>query len=239
MATKTILFDLDGTLLPMDLDEFFAAYVTSIAQYLAPHGYETSRFIKTMQKAVVDTIANDGSRLNEAVFNDVFYAEYGEEKIKADQPLLDVFYETVFDEVRAVCGYNPQASVLIAHLKARGVPLVLATNPACPAVATECRIRWAGLSPQDFSFITYDKNFCYCKPHIHYYAALLERLGLRAEDCLMIGNDTRDDMVAKQLGMSVFLLTDCLINRHGEDIAAYPHGDYAALNTFVDNWLAE
>ncbi len=237
MATKTLLFDLDGTLLPMDLDEFFAAYVTHIARYLAPHGYETSRLVEVMTEAVVNTINNDGIKRNEAVFNEVFYAAYGEEKVKADQPLFDAFYQTAFEKVRQVCGYNPQASLLIKRLKAQGVPLVLATNPACPAVATECRVKWAGLSPEDFTFITYDKNFSYCKPRIEYYAALLERLGLRAEDCLMVGNDVRDDMVARQLGIEVFLLTDCLINRSGEDIDAYPHGDYAALNTFIDSWL--
>ena len=49
----------------------------------------------------------------------------------------------------------------------------------------------------------------------------------------MVGNDTDEDMVARSLGMRVFLLTPCLLNRSGQDIAQYPHGDYAALLDFL------
>ena len=37
---KTILFDLDGTLLPMDQDAFTKAYFKSLSEYLLPFGYE-------------------------------------------------------------------------------------------------------------------------------------------------------------------------------------------------------
>ena len=49
----------------------------------------------------------------------------------------------------------------------------------------------------------------------------------------MIGNDVGEDMTASKLGMRVFLLTDCLINRSGEDISAYPHGGFPELLDFV------
>ncbi len=37
---KTILFDLDGTLLPMDQDEFIRDYFQRLAQKVSPLGYE-------------------------------------------------------------------------------------------------------------------------------------------------------------------------------------------------------
>ena len=37
---KTVLFDLDGTLLPMDQDNFVKAYFKNLAIKLAPHGYD-------------------------------------------------------------------------------------------------------------------------------------------------------------------------------------------------------
>ena len=36
---KTILFDLDGTLLPMDQDAFVKYYMGLFAQKMAPHGF--------------------------------------------------------------------------------------------------------------------------------------------------------------------------------------------------------
>ena len=50
----------------------------------------------------------------------------------------------------------------------------------------------------------------------------------------MIGNDVSEDMIAEKLGMKVFLLTDCLINKKEADISVYPHGDMDALFRFID-----
>lgn len=50
----------------------------------------------------------------------------------------------------------------------------------------------------------------------------------------MVGNDVTEDMVAETLGMKVFLLTDCLINKENKDISVYPHGDFAQLLQFID-----
>ena len=50
----------------------------------------------------------------------------------------------------------------------------------------------------------------------------------------MVGNDVREDMIARELGMSVFLLTPCLINKDNEDISKYPNGDFDALISFIE-----
>ena len=49
----------------------------------------------------------------------------------------------------------------------------------------------------------------------------------------MVGNDVGDDMVAQELGMKVFLLTDCLINKHNVDISVYPHGSFEELMEYI------
>ena len=104
---------------------------------------------------------------------------------------------------------------------------------AFPSVATQTRIRWAGLLPDDFEFITTYENISYCKPNPDYYREVLKRVGLKAENCLMVGNDVGEDMVSEILGMKVFLLTDCLINKSGADIAWYPHGGYDDLRDYL------
>ena len=40
MNITTILFDLDGTLLPMDQEAFTTGYFKLLAKKLAPYGYE-------------------------------------------------------------------------------------------------------------------------------------------------------------------------------------------------------
>ena len=91
------------------------------------------------------------------------------------------------------------------------------------------RIRWAGLEPEDFELYTTYENIGYCKPNPDYYREILRRIGLAPEECMMVGNDVGEDMIAETLGMRVFLLTDCLINKTGEDIGKYPNGGFNEL----------
>ena len=55
----------------------------------------------------------------------------------------------------------------------------------------------------------------------------------------MVGNDVGDDMVAENLGMKVFLLTDCLINKTEHDRSDYPHGGFDELLQFIDSVMGE
>ena len=107
--------------------------------------------------------------------------------------------------------------------------VALATNPIFPATATQSRIRWAGLDPEDFELCTTYENIGFCKPNPAYYMEITRRLGVRPEECLMVGNDVTEDMVAAEIGMQVFLLTDCLINRERKDISMYLHGSFDQL----------
>ena len=148
-------------------------------------------------------------------------------------PLLVLSYWG-FQRVQQVCGFAPQAKAIVDELKAAGVRVILATNPLFPAIATHSRIRWAGLSPEDFvCYTTYENSDC-CKPNPLYYARLAEKLGVAPERCLMIGNDATEDVAAAKVGMSVFLLTPCLINKENMDLNAWPHGDFEALLQYLD-----
>ena len=106
----------------------------------------------------------------------------------------------------------------------------MATNPA---LATHSRVRWAGLHTNDFEWITTFENSSFCKPNPDYYREILGKTELKPEECIMVGNDVGEDMIAGELGMQVFLLTDCLINKHAVDISRYPHGNFSDLVTFL------
>jgi FMN phosphatase YigB (HAD superfamily) len=102
-------------------------------------------------------------------------------------------------------------------------------------MATERRIAWAGLSTTDFELYTTYENSRFCKPNPAYYLEVMQKLGVAPEECLMVGNDVEEDMIAETLGCRVFLLTNDLINRGGTDISRYPNGDYRDLIEFIKN----
>lgn len=216
----------------MDQEQFVGAYFGNLSRYLAPHGYDPKALISAVWKGTEAMIRNGGEKTNEEVFWDTFCSIFGK-RARADMPFFDAFYREKFDLVRESCGTNPQAAKTVAAIREMGFSTALATNPIFPAIATEKRCAWAGLNAHDFLLYTTYENSCACKPNLDYYRAILDRLGVRGEECLMVGNDVSEDMIAEELGMKVFLMTDCLINKKGEDISRYPQGSFAELLDYV------
>lgn len=232
MTIKMILFDLDGTLLPMDQDLFTKSYFKLLTQKLAANGYDPKSLVDAIWTGTAAMIKNDGSRLNEEAFWQKFSSIYGE-KVFEDKPVFDEFYQKDFQDAKAQCEFTPLAAETVAALKAAGYRVALATNPLFPATATESRIRWAGLEPEDFEIYTTYENIGYCKPNPDYYREVAQRVCCEPGECLMVGNDVTDDMIARSIGMDVFLLTDCLINKDNKDISAYPNGNFSDLLTYI------
>ena len=232
MALTTILFDLDGTLLPMDNDVFVKTYFGLLAKTLAPHGYEAKALVNAVWAGTAAMVANDGRQTNEAVFWEKFAGVFGE-RVYGDKPVFEAFYANEFQNARSVCGFNPQAAQTIRRAKELGLRLVLATNPLFPAIATRSRIRWAGLNPEDFELITTYENIGFCKPNPEYYREILRRIGVSPENYLIINNNVTEDMATMELGMGGFVLTDCLINREGKNLDNYPHGGFPELTEYL------
>lgn len=228
----TILFDLDGTLLPMDQDRFIKSYIGRMAKKLAPHGYDPELLTKALWKGTGAMVTNDGSFSNEAVFWTVFNSVMGKD-CRQDASLFLEYYQNDFQLVAQDCGFDLRAAETIQNIKNMGYQVALATNPLFPAIATHSRAKWAGLNPEDFKLITTYENSRHCKPNPDYYRDILATLNERPENCIMVGNDVQEDMIARELGMRVFLLTDSLINRAGSDIRQYPHGSFPELMTFI------
>lgn len=232
MAIKAVLFDLDGTLLPMDQDVFVKLYFGSLAKKLAPHGYEAEKLVNAIWAGTRAMVKNDGGSTNEQVFWDCFANLFGE-NVRQDEPLFDAFYRTDFVKARAACGYTHMAAELVKTVKEKGLRTALATNPIFPGIATAQRIEWAGLNQEDFELYTTYENSSFCKPNPAYYQAILDRMGLQGEECLMIGNDAVEDVAAMHCGMQVFLITDCLLNGDKVDMSTIPHGGFEDAVRFV------
>lgn len=230
---NTILFDLDGTLLPMVQENFLRAYMGRLVAEMASHGYEPKQLTATIASGIEAMIKNDGSQTNEAAFWQVFTSAYGEEAL-SDMPKFHAFYENTFPSVQSACGFDPMANEVIRSAKERGYRVALATNPLFPDKATDERIRWAGLTRSDFDLVTTYENCSVSKPNPSYYLDVAKRLGVCPEDCLMVGNDVGEDMIpAESVGMQVFLLTRDLINKNNADISRYKHGNFVDLLSFI------
>lgn len=228
----TILFDLDGTLLPMDQNVFAGAYIKGLAITAAPYGYEPKEFSKAVMLSTKTMVKNDGSQTNEVAFWNALADIYGEE-IKRQTNIFDEFYRTDFQKISEVCGNNPKAIEVIQLAKSLGFCVALATNPLFPVIATESRIKWAGLHPKDFKTFTSFETSHFCKPNLNYYKEVCDSLGVSPKNCLMVGNDVAEDMIAEKLGMKVFLLTDCMINKENKDISTYPNGSFDELIAYI------
>lgn len=231
---KNILFDLDGTLLPMDLDVFIKRYLGGLVSSLANHGYEPHELANVIMQGTDLMLKNDGSASNETLFWQNFEVKYPGRRQK-DEKLFDLFYENEFDGVAEVTDRDVMTSELISRIKERGYKIILATNPVFPRIATAKRVAWAGLDINDFDYVTSYENSSFCKPNLNYYAEILKKAGLDAEECLMVGNDVDEDMIAERLGIKTFLVTRNLINRTNQDITKYPNGDFNDLLRYIES----
>ena len=232
---KNVLFDLDGTLLPMDMDEFTNGYFKFLVKKAMSSSdrYSPDELIKTIWGGVKAMVMNKGEKCNEDAFWEHFASVYGEDAL-ADRKIFDEFYANDFICAKDFTGYNAEAKQAVEEIKREGYKVVLATNPIFPETATRQRVEWTGMDVSDFEAFTTYENCRYCKPNPEYYTELLVSLDMKPEESLMVGNDVEEDMEAGlKAGMQVFLITDCMINKKNLDIDKYPHGTFNDLLNYL------
>lgn len=234
-AYKAVFFDLDGTLLPVDMDTFLQAYFKALGKYAAEHGQEPKQFTDALNKGVFAMIKEGGGR-NDERFWQTFCAVLGidESEMPAYEQLMEGFYNTAFDELGALITPAPESAQVVNLLREKGYRLYLTTMPLFPRIAVEKRVQWAGCDPQAFERITTYDNSTSTKPHLEYYRENVEAIGLKPEEILMVGNNTREDLSAMQLGLDGYLVTDWLLNPDGFDIDSVKHGSMADFLKFVE-----
>ena len=206
----TILFDLDGTLLPMDQDAFMKIYFYELSKKCATHGFDASIIPKAVWAGTKQMVNNDGTATNEDCFWHTFSEIMGHDILDMKSE-LELFYENEFHAAKAATKENPLAAETVRRLKKEGYTLVLASNPLFPMCAYATRLSWIGLTLDDFDLVTGYETFHYCKPNPQYYAEILTQIGKESSQCLMVGNDAHEDMSASCVGIDVYLVTDNLI----------------------------
>ena len=211
---RTLLFDLDGTLLEMDGGSFEKTYFSSLMNFYAKtEDMQSLAFAFGM--AAKEMIENDDlSKTNEEKFYESFSEKVSPETRANVVATIDDYYLNVFDVVKGITSYSQDLVDTLKDLRKAGYQVVLATNPMLPKIATDKRINWAGFALEDFDHVTRFEEYHACKPSIAYYQEIVDTLNLDPKNCIMIGNDIQEDGAAKALGMDVWIVDTNIIDRN-------------------------
>ncbi len=232
---EAILFDLDGTLLDIDMNYFLPQYFNKMMVMAKDFGIDE---VETMAKQIyksTDVMISDVNPnfTNEEVFMQDFINKFN--GLTADEALkfFEHFYANGFPQLQEHAQPFPGVPEMMNDVFGRGFKVVIATNSVFPRSAIVERLHWAGVKNFDYSLITSYEVMHFCKPHPDYYLEIANSIGVDPKKCLMVGNDIGEDLVAGKIGMRTFLVEDRLIDK-GVDLKPDWRGNLKSLFTFFD-----
>ena len=204
--SKTLLIDLDNTLLRNEMDTFVPAYLQGLANRLASYA-DPKEMTRTLLAATHQMTQNQQPDLSlMEVFDAAFYPVLNVKKADV-QPVIDDFYEEDFPNLRGLTSPQPEAVGLVTQALEKGYRIGIATNPLFPLTAIKQRLNWAGFPPDQYHFdlIPSYSGFHFSKPNPAYFAEFLAQMGWPEGPVVMIGDEADQDIAgARQLGIAVF-----------------------------------
>lgn len=229
-----VLFDLDGTLLDIDMNYFLQKYFGQMINMAREMGLHHHGLAERVYRSTGAMLTNkDPLYTNREVFESDFFADdiYPRQEF---EPFFDEFYDTGFDRLQGYTRPMPSTRDIVQRTFDLGCKVVIATNSVFPDKAIIKRLNWAGAGGFKYHLVTSYEVMHYTKPHREYYQEIVDCLGVKPERCLMVGNDVGEDMVAAKLGMKTFLVQDRLINEHDLPIEADWQGSQSDLLEFLN-----
>ncbi len=208
---RAVLFDLDETLLDLDLVEFLKGYFADLTELIADvSGLPYSRSEEAIMHAShVMLRPRTDDMTNEGIFSRMMAEEIGIDLATPEvTERFRRYHERGLDHLRADYGPHEGAHEAVEAVKRLGLKPVLATNPTFPLPIGIERVRWAGFSPSDFEFITSYETSTRTKPYARYYEETLARAGVSVDEAIMVGNDHRNDLADPDIGLRVFLVEE-------------------------------
>ena len=205
---RTILLDLDNTLLGNDMTTFLPAYFTALQKrmgYLVP-----GRNLPDLMMTAVQHIraVQKPTSTHFIAFMREFSRLVGR-PVETVQRELDIFYQEDYPALQKYTQYRPEARPIVEYLLAEGYCLVIATNPLFPAKAIEQRLAWADLVDLPFAHVTHMENSYFSKPNLNYYQDILTTIHCTPELTWMVGDDPINDIVpARTLGFKTWWISN-------------------------------
>ena len=204
---STLLFDLDNTLIMFDEQAFIPVYGKNIHAYFKKEIPSYEKFMELFLHSTHMMLQKEPKGLTNL---EKFAANFAPKVNVSKEDIIirfTNFYEQDFDALKDIIHPAPKAEELI-KFASKHFNIVAATNPLFPSVATEKRLAWGGFSSADIPWleVTSADNYHNAKPYLEYYNELLKNINKSPSECLMIGNDKVNDMVASKLGIKTFLI---------------------------------
>jgi HAD superfamily hydrolase (TIGR01509 family) len=205
---KAVLFDLDNTLIFYDEMKFANLFFPGVAARFADL-IPQDKFAERLMVATLEAHKNDGSMTNRELFVSEFIKGTDLNPGQVWQR-FEIYYDQDFDSIKDTVTAPDNARRVLQSIHDRNLKVVVATNPILPLNAQRKRLSWAGLDGVSLALVTHIENMSYCKPQLGYYRQVCQLIGEKPEDCLMVGDDPANDMVAALIGMKTYKTIDSL-----------------------------
>jgi FMN phosphatase YigB (HAD superfamily) len=173
---RGVLFDLDGTLLDLDLAAFLRRYFAAVGEAASP-SFPGVDLLPAILAATEVMQTEHAGRTNREVFFDAFRSRTGID-LNESWSVFGDFYRDVFPTLGDGCGPAPGARHAINTARRLGLKVAVATQPIFPLAAIEHRLEWAGLADVPFDAVTTYEVMEACKPHAAYFEQTASMLGL-------------------------------------------------------------
>lgn len=205
---KAVLFDLDDTLLDINLTLFTGRYVLGVSRVIADISrYPLPLVTKWLAQCYLEMDGQErlDGLTNEHLLQNRFLELSG---IPLDDPYVrealayyDLEYIRRFQGRVVDARPRPGARRTIEQAQELGLRVALATNPVFSMEADIVRMDWAGLKGISFDRVSTLANSTRTKPSARYYQEFCAGLGVSPTECLMVGNDASRDFPRPDVGM--------------------------------------
>ncbi len=201
---RAVLFDLDGTLLDIDVDNFIETYTRSLAAKLVPEDQE-----RGLAVLAGSTYAMLAPEVNEDSNQVCLLRKLSDALDRSPADLWRSIHQLskeILPGLREMAKPITGAAQVVREIHERGLKVVVATMPIYPRDVMLERLRWAGVRTDWVDHVACLEANRSAKPHRSYFLEMADAVGASAEECLMVGDDEDQDMPALDAGMAVHLV---------------------------------